>query len=81
MDFDGRGGPGPGEYDPYAPVEKGLELVNAAGPCRETSRAFESKLPRYHEMVVQQEEKKVGLPILIKEHLRIQNALIIIFFL
>ncbi|XP_022087491.1 sperm-tail PG-rich repeat-containing protein 2-like [Acanthaster planci] len=58
MDFDGQGGPGPGEYDPFAPVEKNLELLNAPGPSRNTSRAFESKLPRYHEVIVHQEEKK-----------------------
>ncbi|XP_038060256.1 sperm-tail PG-rich repeat-containing protein 2-like [Patiria miniata] len=58
MDFNGRGGPGPGEYDPFVPAEKDLELLNASGPTRQTSRVFESKLPRYHEVIVHQEEKK-----------------------
>ena len=59
MDFDGKAGPGPGEYDPYSQTDKGVELLNMAGASRDTSRAFESKLPRYHEIVVYQEEKKV----------------------
>ncbi|XP_033644148.1 sperm-tail PG-rich repeat-containing protein 2-like [Asterias rubens] len=58
MDFDGKAGPGPGEYDPYSQTDKGVELLNMAGASRDTSRAFESKLPRYHEIVVYQEEKK-----------------------
>lgn len=49
MDFKGRQGPGPGDYDVAVPVGTSYG---------ETAPLFESNLPRYHELVVKVEEKK-----------------------
>ncbi|XP_070544297.1 sperm-tail PG-rich repeat-containing protein 2-like [Ptychodera flava] len=54
MDFGGKHGPGPGEYDPYRDQNLQVENLNA----RVIEKGFDSKLPRYHEMIVQQEEKR-----------------------
>ena len=59
MDFSGQGGPGPGEYNPYSKDELVIENLNASSPTKEGTRSFNSKLPRYHEVVVKEEEKKV----------------------
>ena len=60
MDFSGKDGPGPGEYEPYRESQNKIEHVN----LRESDKArFEARIPRYHEMVVHQEEKKVGVSI------------------
>ena len=56
MDFGGKEGPGPGEYEPYKPAIAHAENMNIH---EEEKGKFESRLPRYHELVVQQEEKKV----------------------
>lgn len=56
MQFRGSGGPGPGQYDPFkeAGIRAPIDLV-----IEETRRQpFESKLPRYHESIAVQEEKK-----------------------
>lgn len=54
--FSGKVGPGPGDYNPYkdgAEADRGIiQLVNPDG------KKFESRLPRYHEIVVADEEKK-----------------------
>nr|XP_002131399.1 sperm-tail PG-rich repeat-containing protein 2 isoform X1 [Ciona intestinalis] len=54
MKFGGKGGPGPGDYDPFKekPQTDVAALINPDG------KVFESRLPRYHEIVVQEEEKK-----------------------
>ncbi|XP_002731483.1 sperm-tail PG-rich repeat-containing protein 2-like [Saccoglossus kowalevskii] len=54
MDFGGKYGPGPGEYNPYTDSELTIENMNA----RAEEKKYDSKLPRYHEMIVQQEEKR-----------------------
>ncbi|XP_077999351.1 sperm-tail PG-rich repeat-containing protein 2-like [Glandiceps talaboti] len=56
MDFGGKHGPGPGEYDPYH--ERELVIVENLNAPKAEDRRFEAKLPRYHEMVVQHEEKR-----------------------
>ena len=61
MDFSGQGGPGPGEYNPYSKDELVIENLNASSPTKEGTRSFNSKLPRYHEVVIKEEEKKVML--------------------
>ena len=53
MDFGGRNGPGPGEYEPYKEPTAQVEHANIV-----EKKKVESKLPRYHEWVVQTEEKK-----------------------
>ena len=60
MDFSGSGGPGPGEYNPYDATPMEIENLNgSSAPTRDGTRSFNSKLPRYHEVVVIEEEKKV----------------------
>lgn len=59
MDFSGSGGPGPGEYNPYDATPMEIENLNGtSAPTRDGTRSFNSKLPRYHEVVVIEEEKK-----------------------
>ena len=57
MDFSGKDGPGPGEYEAMgdSALKENLNLKD------EDRRRFEAKLPRYHELVVTQEEKKVAI--------------------
>lgn len=56
MQFKGSGGPGPGQYNPFkdsgtkAPIDLVIE--------ENRKQPFESNLPRYHEAIVVQEEKK-----------------------
>lgn len=54
--FSGKTGPGPGEYNPFKDTNETdrsiIQLVNPDG------KKFESRLPRYHEIVVADEEKK-----------------------
>ncbi|XP_039248162.1 sperm-tail PG-rich repeat-containing protein 2-like [Styela clava] len=55
--FSGKTGPGPGDYNPFKDGEDKsqtnlIQLVNPDG------KKFESRLPRYHEIVAQEEEKK-----------------------
>ncbi|XP_046567757.1 sperm-tail PG-rich repeat-containing protein 2-like [Haliotis rubra] len=59
VEFGGKGGPGPGEYEPYKEVPNKPENTNIAE--EERSVRYEAKLPRYHEAVVKDEEKK-GIP-------------------
>ena len=56
MDFSGVDGPGPGEYEPYSKPEVVMEHAHLN---TEDKTQFESNIPRYHEMVVKDEEKKV----------------------
>jgi len=58
MDFSGKEGPGPGEYEPF---QKNASVVEHAH-IRTDDRAaqFDARLPRYHELVVKQEQKKVS---------------------
>ena len=57
MDFYGKSGPGPGDYDPYQ--ENILRPENANVQGEETFR-YEARLPRYHELIQKDEEKKVS---------------------
>lgn len=57
-DFYGKAGPGPGDYDPFVNQSAKAENANMpAGGGEETFR-YESRLPRYHELVTKEEEKK-----------------------
>ncbi len=59
MDFGGKDGPGPGEYEPYrenALMNLNVEHANIQASGRQQ---MDAKLPRYHQLVVQEEEKKV----------------------
>ncbi|XP_071953727.1 sperm-tail PG-rich repeat-containing protein 2-like [Antedon mediterranea] len=54
MDFSGNQGPGPGEYNPYQVKCMETEIMKA----KEGTRVFDSRLPRYHELIVHADEKK-----------------------
>ena len=55
-DFSGKAGPGPGEYEVQPDSHTKAEHLN----LRDGDKAkFDAKLPRYHEWVVKEEEKKV----------------------
>ena len=58
MDFSGREGPGPGQYEPYVQGPMMAENLNIAPQDRVR---HEVNIPRYHEAVSMQEEKKVRL--------------------
>lgn len=55
MDFSGKEGPGPGQYEPYVQNLMEAENLNIAPQDRVR---HEINIPRYHEAVVQTEEKK-----------------------
>ena len=54
--FGGREGPGPGEYEPFSESQMKVEHYNIQP---EENKRYDARLPRYHEWVVQREEKKV----------------------
>ena len=58
MAFSGKDGPGPGEYEPYDANKTGIEHANMVDMPK---TSFQSKLPRYHEIIVEQESKKVRM--------------------
>lgn len=70
----GRMGPGPGDYEPYSNVQNKAENLNAI----EESTRFEARIPRYHEAIVKDEEKKVSISGIYSSFLKIEN--IQIFF-
>lgn len=51
----GRMGPGPGDYEPYTNLQNRPENLNAI----EESHRYEARIPRYHEAITKDEEKKV----------------------
>lgn len=51
-------GPGPGQYDPFKEPEVLMENTNIH---EEDKSRFEARIPRYHESIPKDEEKKVGL--------------------
>lgn len=53
----GRTGPGPADYDPCMIRDTQVRNFNIQG---EEHFRYESRLPRYHELVQLVEEKKVG---------------------
>jgi hypothetical protein len=55
MKFEGKPGPGPGDYHVHLPDREDSEITAAR-----QNKKFEAKLPRYHELVVQEETKKVS---------------------
>ncbi|XP_012937839.1 sperm-tail PG-rich repeat-containing protein 2 [Aplysia californica] len=55
MDFYGKAGPGPGDYDPFISTASKAENANVQS---EENFRYESRLPRYHEMITRDEEKK-----------------------
>lgn len=52
--FQGKYGPGPGDYDPHRPKQQ----TDYAALLHADGKVYESRLPRYHEIVVAEEEKK-----------------------
>ncbi|KAL4240507.1 Sperm-tail PG-rich repeat-containing protein 2 [Mactra antiquata] len=54
-DITGKAGPGPGEYEPYIEVQMKPENLNA---IPEESKRYEANIPRYHEAIVKDTEKK-----------------------
>lgn len=48
-------GPGPGDYEPYTNLQNRPENLNAI----EESHRFEARIPRYHEAIAKDEERKV----------------------
>ena len=59
MNFGGKEGPGPGEYEPVL-KQASAEVEHANMPDTDKKK-FDAKLPRYHELVAKDEEKKVTL--------------------
>lgn len=57
-DFSGKKGPGPGEYDPHADTKMKPDNLNMRDDDK--NKKFDARIPRYHEWVVKEEEKKVG---------------------
>ncbi|ELU09596.1 hypothetical protein CAPTEDRAFT_229364 [Capitella teleta] len=55
MHFVGKDGPGPGDYDPFKPSSAVVTNLNLQ---EEDRSKFEARIPRYHEVVVKDEEKK-----------------------
>ena len=58
-DFGGRGGPGPGDYDPYREVQ--MKAENANIHEEESTMRYEARIPRYNEAIVKDTEKKVRI--------------------
>ncbi|KAK6187746.1 hypothetical protein SNE40_005703 [Patella caerulea] len=54
-DFHGKHGPGPGDYDPY--IEPLVKAENTNLHEEETKR-YDARIPRYHEVVTLEEEKR-----------------------
>lgn len=65
----GRMGPGPGDYEPYTNVQNKAENLNAI----EESTRFEARIPRYHEAIVKDEEKKVSISGIYSSCLKTEN--------
>lgn len=49
-------GPGPGEYEPYRDASMKAENLNSIA---EEQARFEARIPRYHEAIQKDVEKKV----------------------
>lgn len=62
-------GPGPGDYEPYTNVQNKAENLNAI----EESTRFEARIPRYHEAIVKDEEKKVSISGIYSSCLKTEN--------
>lgn len=58
-EFGGKTGPGPGEYEPYAEMQLRPENLNA---IKEEQPRYEANIPRYHEAITKEVEKKVENP-------------------
>lgn len=58
-DFGGKGGPGPGDYDPYKEVLNKAENANVHDEEVAAVR-HESRVPRYHEAIAKEIEKRVS---------------------
>ena len=72
--FGGKDGPGPGEYEPFCESQVSVEHAN----IEEEGRVkMDARLPRYHEWVAQQEEKKVDTIMMFAIYYDMQNVLII----
>lgn len=55
-DFGGKEGPGPGEYNPTGSNGSRAEHQHIRDEDR---KKYDARIPRYHEWVVKEEEKKV----------------------
>ncbi|EDO38402.1 predicted protein [Nematostella vectensis] len=56
LQFKGNAGPGPGDYNPYQ--DPGIKVPMDIIVEESRKQPFESALPRYHQVIVQEEEKK-----------------------
>ncbi|KAL5018397.1 hypothetical protein ScPMuIL_004119 [Solemya velum] len=54
-EFGGKMGPGPGDYEPYRDIPVKPENLNLV---TDEAAKFEAQIPRYHESIVKDEEKK-----------------------
>ena len=61
MDFTGKEGPGPGEYEPYREPTVGQIEHQHIQSNQQQRTVMDAKLPRYHELISAQEEKRVRI--------------------
>ncbi|KAK7112355.1 sperm-tail PG-rich repeat-containing protein 2-like [Littorina saxatilis] len=57
-DFGGKGGPGPGDYDPFKNVGTRAENANIGHEEEVVAQRYETRIPRYNEAIVKDTEKK-----------------------
>jgi hypothetical protein len=57
-EFGGKGGPGPGDYDPYHNVGSRAENANIHEDGEPAVR-HEARIPRYSDQVIKETQKKV----------------------
>ena len=58
-DFGGKGGPGPGDYEPYKDVQ--VKAENANIHDEEAAVRYEARIPRYNEAIIKETEKMVSI--------------------
>lgn len=79
-DFGGKGGPGPGDYDPYKEVLNKAENANVHDEEVAAVR-HESRVPRYHEAIAKEIEKRVSGGLLYYYRRLINHAVFILLHL
>ena len=57
-DFGGKGGPGPGDYEPFKDISIKAENANIHDE-EQPVVSFEARIPRYNDQIVKENEKKV----------------------
>ena len=58
-EFGGKGGPGPGDYEPYKDVQ--VKAENANIHDEEAAVRYEARIPRYNEAIIKETEKMVSI--------------------